>query len=199
MSSKYITARIEIPIEIKPDGSHVKYNDRTQVSFFRCEHLPPKQDYENIRFSEILENLLETATIVSNEEENEDEDEEEPQFIVKKTENGGKLPSFEDEFEDVSVPFLEVEELPENTNISEPKERDGISDNLREEYLFSSESEDGGCNDIPFDKEKSLTEEELVEYFVLKSEILTGSREPSKNTSFKRRILHNKHNISSRR
>jgi hypothetical protein len=168
MPSKYITARIEIPIEIKSDGSHVKYNDRTQVSFFRCEHLPPQQDYENIRFSEILENLLETATEVSKE----DEDVEEPQFIVKKPEN-------------VHVPLLEVDELPENNNI-----------HLQEEYLFSSDSEN---QSIPLDKEKSLTEEELVEYFVLKSEILTGSREPSKNSSFKRRILHNKHNISSRR
>ena len=55
---RIILAKIEIPIEFLPDGSHINHNDRACVNFYRCPLLPPQQNYDDVDFGEILEDLL---------------------------------------------------------------------------------------------------------------------------------------------
>ena len=69
--TKYMIARIEIPVEIMPDGSHVNHNNRVSVNFYKCDYLPPIQNHEGIDIEDILENIFSNA-------------DEEPEFIVSK-------------------------------------------------------------------------------------------------------------------
>jgi hypothetical protein len=228
MSSKYIIARIEIPIEITTDGSHVKHSDRTQINFFHCDILPAKQDHENLVFSEILENLLET----SSENKFSEYDSDDLPIIVKTQE-----PDISDIFE--------IEELEENiydnssvssVSIAYPGHSNprlpGLSttcgalieacpswstnlppirQNDQDIHMFEGDSDvnlyptnipplRSECSSTSLRKslDKPLTEDELAEYFVLKSEIISNVKNPSKNTSFKKRITYRKHNVSSR-
>jgi hypothetical protein len=151
--SKYIIARIDIPIEVLPDGSHINHNDRSKVHFLRCHLLPPKQNHDDMDYQEILSNLLNTSSSITNMEEDEDE----PVFMVK--------------CEDIH------------------REHEKSSDNEDEEKYEDNDEDDD---------EESMTKEELQEYFVLKSEILSTPREPSKNTSFKKYTIHKKHNVTSK-
>lgn len=165
--SKYIIARIDIPIEVLPDGSHINHNDRSKVHFLRCNLLPPKQNHNDMDYQEILSNLLNTSSSITNMEEDEDE----PVFMVK--------------CEDIN----QGDEKSDNEDVNENDEDVNVNDEHEksdEEYNENSEDDE------------SMTKEELQEYFVLKSEILSTPREPSKNTSFKKYTIHKKHNVTSK-
>jgi len=173
--SKYIIARIDIPIEVLPDGSHINHNDRSKVHFLRCHLLPPKQNHDDMDYQEILSNLLNTSSSITNMEEDEDE----PVFIVKCEDIHREHEKSSDN---------EDEEKYEDNDVEYEEDNDEKDDDDNDEEKDNDEEDD----------EESLTKEELQEYFVLKSEILSTPREPSKNTSFKKYTIHKKHNVTSK-
>jgi len=170
--SRFVTARIEIPIEIKVDGTYIKHSDRTQVNFYHCDVLPPKQDHESMRFAEILENLFAGA--------------EDPLIRVKP-----HPPSQPNSDGEESESLTPPDASPDEFITSEKNSVDDYDDQYSISTLMSVRSQ-------------PLTEAELEEYFVLKSEIGTaGPKAPSKNTSFKRYESRgpssHSHNLSVRR
>ena len=185
--SKYIIARIDIPIEVLPDGSHINHNDRSKVHFLRCNLLPPKQNHNDMDYQEILSNLLNTSSSITNMEEDEDE----PVFMVKCEDinQGDEKTDNEDVDDDV------VNDDDDVVNDDDDDEEEDVNDDEDEDDEHENsddESEEKSEDDV------FLTKEELQEYFVLKSEILSAPREPSKNTSFKKYTIHKKHNVTSK-
>ena len=55
--SKYIIARIELPLEIFPDGKYETRQDHVSIEFVKCDELPPKSDLTGIDFNKILETM----------------------------------------------------------------------------------------------------------------------------------------------
>lgn len=56
--SKYIIARIELPLEIFPDGKYETRQEHSSIDFIKCDELPPKKDLTGIDFSKILESMM---------------------------------------------------------------------------------------------------------------------------------------------
>ena len=100
---RIILAKIEIHIEFFPDGSHVNHNDRACVNFYRCPLLPPQQNYDDVDFGEILEDLLSSPEGIFQELA----DDENPIFIMKEPEI-----------------YLDVEEPPESPPIEEEEQEE---------------------------------------------------------------------------
>ncbi len=55
--SKYIIARIELPLEIFPDGKYETCQEHVSIDFVKCDELPPKSDLTGIDFNKILEKM----------------------------------------------------------------------------------------------------------------------------------------------
>ena len=55
--SKYIIARIELPLEIFPDGKYETCQEHVSIDFVKCDKLPPKNDLTGIDFNKILETM----------------------------------------------------------------------------------------------------------------------------------------------
>ena len=55
--SKYIIARIELPLEIFPDGKYETHQEHVSIEFVKCDELPPKSDLTGIDFNKILEKM----------------------------------------------------------------------------------------------------------------------------------------------
>jgi len=107
-----------------------------------------------------------------------EEDEDEPVFMVK--------------CEDI---HREHEKSSDNEDEEKYEDNDVEDD---EDYEEDNDEKDDNEDIENDDDEESMTKEELQEYFVLKSEILSTPREPSKNTSFKKYTIHKKHNVTSK-
>jgi hypothetical protein len=95
-----------------------------------------------------------------------------------------------EEDEDEPVFMVKCEDINQGNEKSDNEEdvNDDDDDDVNDDEESEEKSED----------DESLTKEELLEYFVLKSEILSTPREPSKNTSFKKYTIHKKHNVTSK-
>jgi len=121
---RIILAKIEIPIEFFPDGSHVNHNDRACVNFYRCPLLPPQQNYDDVDYGEILEDLLSSPEGIFQELA----DDENPIFIMKEPEI-----------------HLDVEESPESLLIEdeeqeeEEEEEEEQDNNPTEYHILKSE------------------------------------------------------------
>ena len=65
--SKYIIARIELPLEIFPDGKYETCQDHISIDFVKCNELPPKSDLTGIGidFNKILQHCTFTSPINS--------------------------------------------------------------------------------------------------------------------------------------
>ena len=151
---RIILAKIEIPIEFLPDGSHINHNDRACVNFYRCPLLPPQQNYDDVNFGEILEDLLSDGIppdLV---------DDENPIFIMKE-------PEIDLDLESISQEIQEEEEQEEQEEEQEQEEQ-----------------------------EEQEEEQEEEQYHILKSEITSNPRLPSKNSSFKRNTSKGKRSIT---
>ena len=55
--SKYIIARIELPLEIFPDGNYDTCQEHASIEFIKCDELPPKSDLTGIDFNNILKTM----------------------------------------------------------------------------------------------------------------------------------------------
>lgn len=55
--SKYIIARIELPLEIFPDGKYETCQEHVSIEFVKCDELPPKSDLTGIDFNKILKKM----------------------------------------------------------------------------------------------------------------------------------------------
>ena len=55
--SKYIIARIELPLEIFPDGRYETRQEHASIEFIKCDELPTKTDLTGIDFNKILEKM----------------------------------------------------------------------------------------------------------------------------------------------
>jgi hypothetical protein len=55
--NKYIIARIELPLEIFPDGKYETCEEHISIDFVKCDKLPPKNDLTGIDLSKILEKM----------------------------------------------------------------------------------------------------------------------------------------------
>jgi hypothetical protein len=156
---RIILAKIEIPIEFFPDGSHINHNDRACVNFYRCPLLPPQQNYDDVDFGEIIENLLSEGF------PSDLDDDENPMFIMKQPE--------------IEVDIHEhIEHHTEHDSDHEPDTQP-----LQEEQQEQQQEEQ---------QENETTEE----YYILKSEIPSNPRPPSKNTSFKRNPSRGKRSVT---
>ena len=111
---RIILAKIEIPVEFFPDGSHVNHNDRACVNFYRCPLLPPQQNYDDVDFGEIIENLLSSPEGVFQDLA----DDENPIFIMKEP--------------DI---HLDVEETDVYEDVVEETEQE-LEDNKQDEYYI---------------------------------------------------------------
>jgi hypothetical protein len=55
--NKYIIARIELPLEIFPDGKYETCEEHISIDFVKCDKLPPKNDLTGIDLSKILKTM----------------------------------------------------------------------------------------------------------------------------------------------
>jgi hypothetical protein len=115
---RIILAKIEIPVEFFPDGSHINHNDRACVNFYRCPLLPPQQNYDDVDFGEIIENLLSSPEGVFQDLA----DDENPIFIMKEP--------------DI---HLDVEETDVHEDLVEDPEQELEDDKQEEYYVLTSE------------------------------------------------------------
>jgi hypothetical protein len=162
---RIILAKIEIPIEFFPDGSHINHNDRACVNFYRCPLLPPQQNYDDVDFGEIIENLLSEGF------PSELDDDENPMFIMKQ-------------------PEIEVD-IHERHHDHNP-ETQPLREEEQEEEQYDQEQEQQEQQEQEQEQENETTEE----YYILKSEIPSNPRPPSKNTSFKRNPSRGKRSVT---
>jgi len=121
---RIILAKIEIPVEFFPDGSHVNHNDRACVNFYRCPLLPPQQNYDDVDFGEIIENLLSSPEGVFQDLA----DDENPIFIMKE-------PDIHLDVEETDVYEDVVEETDVYEDVVEETEQE-LEDNKQDEYYI---------------------------------------------------------------
>ena len=175
---RIILAKIEIPVEFFPDGSHVNHNDRACVNFYRCPLLPPPQKYDDVDFGEIIENLLSEGFPT------ELEDDENPMFIMKEPEI---VLDVDDHME---YEFDQDQDQEQDQDQDQEQDQDQDQDQDQEQ---EQEQEQDQEQDQEEDQEQDETAEE---YYILKSEIPSNPRPPSKNTSFKRNSARGKKSIT---
>jgi hypothetical protein len=64
MSKKYIYACVRVPMEVMPDGKYEPCTDRMQITFERCDELPPVIDpLENNNLMAVLSSFTEPELI----------------------------------------------------------------------------------------------------------------------------------------
>jgi hypothetical protein len=135
---RIILAKIEIPVEFFPDGSHINHNDRACVNFYRCPLLPPQQNYDDVDFGEIIENLLSSPEGVFQDLA----DDENPIFIMKEPDihlDVEETDVHEDVVEETDVHEDLVEETDVHEDLVEDPEQELEDDKQEEYYVLTSE------------------------------------------------------------